>query len=68
MRRRKERRFILASGLGDWEVYDDGAREKTELLFTMKENGIARKLISIQKGVEHQRQLIVTHNKIIKPI
>lgn len=68
MRWHKERRFILASGSGDWEVYDDGAKEKTELLFTMKENGMARKLISIQKGVEHQRELIVTHDEIIKPI
>lgn len=58
----------MASGSGGWKVYEDGAREKTELLFTMKENGMARKLISIQKGVEHQIQLIVTHDKIIKPI
>lgn len=39
----------MASGLGGWEVYNDGSKEKTELLFTMKENGMARKLISIQR-------------------
>lgn len=45
----------MAPGSEGWEVDNDGAKEDCELLFTMKENGMARKLISIQKGVEHER-------------